>query len=327
MNAIDRLNESNSRNSRDKYKDDYIEAIDTIDGLIRRISRMSRQVSYLCICDVIKFTCTNGVEFHLEAGKVVPTSDETKFRLWCTGKPGDKRTLYEEKCSWRRDEWIDGVAETLLNKIIEINSDQEEIISNILCMGDRIDSVDFYYFNFINEVVGHAGYSFIKEDHYRYTDCFFARDHRMRGSNEASDDELKTIAFIDMLNKVSIASSIRYKDKVFRDSNILFSIKNGINTIYISLDDCKTLELIIKARNGKVIEQVDLSNYIYCQSLKEVFVELDRMCILCKLDSSFYYSLLALDEEGKNIKFDDYINYIEVLFKETMEKVGKLFVD
>lgn len=51
-----------------------------------------------------------------------------------------------------------------------------------------------------------------------------------------------------MLNKVSIASSIRYKDKVFRDSNILFSVKNDSNTIYISLDDCKTLELIIKQR-------------------------------------------------------------------------------
>lgn len=176
-------------------------------------------------------------------------------------------------------------------------------------------------------MVGHAGYSFIKEDPYRYTDCFFARDHRVRGSSSVSDDELKTIAFVDMLNKVSIASSIRYKDKVLRDSNILFSVKNDSNTIYISLDDCKTLELIIKAKNDKVIEQVDLSNYIYCRSLKEVFVELDRICILRKLDNSFYYSLLSLDEEGKGIKFDDYVNYIEVLFKETIEKVGKLFVD
>lgn len=263
----------------------------------------------------------------MEAGKVVPTLDETKFRLWCAGKSGDKRTLYEEKCSWRSNEWIDGIAETLLNKMIEINSDQEEVTSNILCKSNRIDSGDFYYFNFINKMVGHAGYSFIKEDPCRYTDCFFARDRRVRGSSSVSDDELKTIAFVDMLNKVSIASSIRYKDKVFRDSNILFSVKNDSNTIYISLDDCKTLELIIKAKNGKVIEQVDLSNYIYCRSLKEVFVELDRICILRKLDSSFYYSLLSLDEEGKGIKFDDYVNYIEVLFKETIEKVGKLFVD
>lgn len=34
MNAIDRLNESNTGSSRVKYKDDYTEAIDTIDGLI-----------------------------------------------------------------------------------------------------------------------------------------------------------------------------------------------------------------------------------------------------------------------------------------------------
>lgn len=81
MNAIDRLNESNTGSNRVKYKDDYTEAVDTIDGLIRRISMMTRQVSYYCVCDIIKLTCNNGVEFHFEAGKVVPTSDETKFRL------------------------------------------------------------------------------------------------------------------------------------------------------------------------------------------------------------------------------------------------------
>lgn len=144
--------------------------------------------------------------------------------------------------------------------MIEINSDQEEVTSNILCKGGSINSGDFYYLNFINEIVDHSDYSFIKEDKSRYTDCFI-----MPGNNSINSDELNAIVFIDMLNKVSVTSSIRYKDIVLGDDNILFSIKNGNNTICVRLDDRKALVLDIETKKAKVIGQVELSSYIHCK--------------------------------------------------------------
>lgn len=321
MSAIDRLNKLNSG----KYKDAYTEAVDTIDGLIRRVSMMTRQVSYLCVCDIIKFTCRNGVEFHLVAGKVKHISDETKFRLYYTDKSGDNRTLYNKECSWRRDEWFDGVAENLVNKMIEVNSDEDEVISNILCKGNYIDSIDFYYFNFINEMTGHAGYNYMKEFNERYDKSFIRQNRGFLRSRKDSADKIKTVMFIDMLNKVSISSSIMYKDMTLGNSNILFKVKAGDNTICGSLDNCKTLMIEIKSKNGKTIGHTDLSNYIYCQSLDEVLDNLARIRDARKLDHDLYYSLLSLDEEHTSIELDDYPEHLKDVFKKIMGDIAKLF--
>lgn len=211
--------------------------------------------------------------------------------------------------------------------MIETNLDGDEIISNILCKGNYIDSEDFYYFNFIDEIAGHADYSFMKEFNEIHDESFIRQNLRLPKSRKDNADEIKTVMLIDMLNKVSVSSSIKYKDKVFGNSNILFKIKNGDNIVCGSLDNCKTLVIEIKDKNGRTRRQTELSNYIDCKSLDEVLDNLARIRDACRLGKDLYNSLLSLDSECTSIELDDYPSHLEDLFKKMMDDIGNLFVD
>ena len=109
------------------------------------------------------------------------------------------------------------------------------------------------------------------------------------------------------------------------NSNILFKVKNDDKTICGILDECKTLVIEIKGKNGKTMEHTELSNYIYCQSLDEVLDNLARIRDARKLDRNLYYSLLSLDEEHTSIELDDYPEHLKDVFKKIMEDIAKLF--
>lgn len=329
MSAIYKLNKLNLRKSSVYHKNIYTKSIDTMAELIRRVCEITSQVVYDCVCDLIKFTCSNGIEFYLETGTTIDTLRETKIKLWYKDKSEFDIVIYEDTIVYMGDEQIEQIeqiAKDFIIKMIDISSNQDEVTSNILCKGNRGDSVDFYYFNFINTISDTAGYAFIKEDNADYARCLRRYNYMLHGSREINDEGLKAVMLIDMLNKVSAASSILYKNKILADSNILFETENRDNFISVSLDECKSIIVSIKNKNSGDIKLISLSNYIYCQSFEDVYWDFIKIDGSVNPDNSLYCILSVLDKEAALLKIGEYIKHLDVLFKETMEKVGNLFI-
>lgn len=326
MSSIDKLNELNSRNDNAEHRDEYDEAINAIAVLLGRIRRVNEQVSYMCSYDLIKFTCHNETEFHLEIGKLELHETGVYVKLWYIDKDGFSGILDARTGTYRLKEQVESGAENLIDKMINVNSDKNEIVSKVLCKGSSIDSADFYYYNFVNAIADTVDYTFMKEYSNVYISEFTGYDWDKFVDKKTSGDRVKPVVIIDMLNKVSMVSSIVHMNKTVGESNILFEAENGNNSISISLDDYKVLVITVKNKDGITIGATTLSSYVEHKFLGEVYDDLMRICEHNRLDSSLYSMLLSLDKEYASIKLDDYPEHLKDIFKKMLEDIDSLFV-